>query len=544
MKPKLEEMVQRVTESDEDCARELESLGATLGQLQREVRVKRLPVIALFEGWEAAGKGTLINRLALSLDPRGYRVLTVQSVTENERLRPPLYRFWRDLPEPGQIVLYDRSWYDRVWRSLANERLNKLELREACDDIVAFERTLRNQGYLILKLFLQISKQEQARRFRTLLRSRSTAWRIDASDLRQHRHYRRWSRAIERVMARTCADSPFAVIDAEQRQRAALAAFRVTSSALAASVAPGANESTSTPTSVVELSAAPVTASEPNGEADVRPSDAAQSPAEERAAGGALAGVADGGHEPGPLRIGSGPNPLAAVDLSQRLDPEDYERRLTELKRRVRELEYRLYSKRIGVVIGFEGWDAAGKGGSIRRLVSVLDPRGYEVIPISAPTAHEAGMHYLWRFACRLPKGGHISIFDRTWYGRVLVERVEKLTVESQWRNAYDEILAFERHIVRFGHVLVKFWLHIDAEEQLRRFRARESNPEKQWKITSEDWRNREKRAAYEAAVADMIERTSTPDCPWQVIAANDKLFARIAVLQAVADALSTRLES
>ncbi|HEY5961001.1 MAG TPA: polyphosphate kinase, partial [Polyangiaceae bacterium] len=190
-----------------------------------------------------------------------------------------------------------------------------------------------------------------------------------------------------------------------------------------------------------------------------------------------------------------------------------------------------------------EGWDAAGKGGSIRRLVSALDPRGYEVIPIAAPTKAELAMHYLWRFSLRLPKAGHIAVFDRTWYGRVLVERVEGFCPESKWRLAYDEIRDFEDYLVRWGYVLVKFWLHIDKDEQLRRFQAREADPNKNYKITPDDWRNREKWDAYEAAVADMLELTSTPHCPWTVIAGNDKPFARISVMQSVADAIKKRLQ-
>lgn len=550
---KLDEMVKRTPESDEECAREIEQLGVVLARLQREARTNRLPIIVLFEGWEAAGKGTLINRLALTLDPRGYRVMTVQSVTEQERLRAPLYRFWRDLPEPGQIVLYDRSWYDRIWRGLAEQRLSKLELREACFDIAALEQTLINQGYLVVKLFLHISKQEQAKRFRALRRSRSTSWRIDASDLRQHNHFKRWKRAVEKVMARTCSDRPFLVIDAEDRHQAALLAIRELVRALSERLAAqpalhaGVAAASDRHSNVVSDSAG-VEGAEPIEPVPPNPAAGVVGDAPEANVNDVDV-TTEGNPQTASLRfkgserITSGPGALSSVDLAQRLDPQSYEAQLAELKTRLRKLEHQIYRRRIGVVIGFEGWDAAGKGGSIRRLVSALDPRGYEVIPIGAPSVHEAGMHYLWRFACRLPKAGHIAIFDRTWYGRVLVERVEQLAAEPQWRAAYDEIKAFESHLVSSGHVLVKFWLHVDAQEQLLRFRARESIPEKRWKITEEDWRNREKRSKYEAAVEDMLKLTSTTRCPWTIVPANDKLSARITTLRVTADAISTRLD-
>lgn len=512
MKQRLDDLIHRYDSGSSDAPSELEELSQSLGRLQREVRASGRPILVLFEGWEAAGKGTLINRLAMSLDPRSYRVITVQSATQQEILRPPLYRYWRDLPEPGRFVLYDRSWYDRIWRSLAEGEFGKRELEEACDDACAFERTLTSHGYVIIKFFLHISKREQSRRFRKLQAERSTAWRIDATDLRQHRHYNLWQRAIERVMTRTNLESgPFHVIDAKNRKTSTLLVFRELQRVLTAQLTP--------PTGVDKTLEDKVTCAEASTTPGVDVTAAAST------------------------RITSGPNALSLVDIGQSLELSQYERRLDQLQGQLRELQHRIYMKRIGVVIGFEGWDAAGKGGAIRRLVSALDPRGYEVVPVSAPTAQEAGMHYLWRFAQRLPKGGHITIFDRTWYGRVLVERVEGFCTEANWRAAYEEIRAFENHLVRSGNVLIKCWLQIDSEEQLRRFRAREDDPEKAWKITAEDWRNREKRSLYEAAVADMIELTSTPHCPWAIVPANDKPFARIMTMQTVASAVEARLK-
>ena len=229
---------------------------------------------------------------------------------------------------------------------------------------------------------------------------------------------------------------------------------------------------------------------------------------------------------------------LDRVDLSLSLDRESYEVQRKELNKRLHMAEHELYIARIPAVICYEGWDAGGKGGNIRRLTQGLDPRGYEVVPIAAPTKEEKAHHYLWRFWQCIPKAGHITIYDRTWYGRVLVERVEGYCSEAEWKRAYDEINQFERQLTDFGTVIVKFWLQVDADEQLRRFQERQNSPYKQWKITDEDWRNREKRPKYEPAVVEMLRRTSTPHAPWTILEANCKYYARIKALRTVAEAL------
>jgi polyphosphate kinase 2 (PPK2 family) len=233
---------------------------------------------------------------------------------------------------------------------------------------------------------------------------------------------------------------------------------------------------------------------------------------------------------------------LDRVDLSLSLPREDYEQQLDQLQQRLRQLEHELYLARIPAVVAYEGWDAGGKGGNIRRLTRGLDPRGYQVIPIAAPTKEELAHHYLWRFWRQLPKAGHIAIFDRTWYGRVLVERVEGFCTETEWKRAYREINEFERELAEYGTVIVKFWLHIDQEEQLQRFKARQALEHKQWKITDDDWRNREKWNKYKVAVTDMLRRTSTTYAPWTILEANDKLHARIKALKTVAGALDAAL--
>ena len=235
---------------------------------------------------------------------------------------------------------------------------------------------------------------------------------------------------------------------------------------------------------------------------------------------------------------------LETIDLSKRLDKEQYVESLLRHQLQLRELAYQLYVDKRTLVVLYEGWDAAGKGGNIKRVTERLDPRGYEVFPIAAPQGEDGTHHYLWRFWCRLrpPDEKQILIFDRSWYGRVLVERIEGFCTEAEWKRAYREINEFERQLVDFGMVMVKFWLHISAEEQLRRFEEREHIPYKQWKLTDEDWRNRDKRPQYEAAVEDMLLKTSTVTAPWTVVEANDKWYARVKTLRTLVEALSREL--
>lgn len=233
---------------------------------------------------------------------------------------------------------------------------------------------------------------------------------------------------------------------------------------------------------------------------------------------------------------------LEQIDLSIQVEKEDYYVKLKKYQARIRDLEHQVYQSRVPVVIVYEGWDAAGKGGNIKRLTRKMDPRGYEVIPVAAPNELEIRHHYLWRFWQEMPKAGHIAIFDRSWYGRVMVERVEGFCSEAEWRRAYHEINEMEEQLAHFDTVVVKLWLHISKEEQLRRFEERKNNPNKNWKITDDDWRNREKWDAYLEAVNEMLYRTSTPYAPWTIIESNDKLHARLKALKTVIFAIEEKL--
>ncbi|RMF99798.1 MAG: phosphate--AMP phosphotransferase [Planctomycetota bacterium] len=466
---------------------------ARLGEAQRAARRAGVPVILVFEGWEAAGKGVVINRLTQALDPRGFKVHAISAPDETESRYPWLWRFWNALPADGVFGIFDRSWYGRVLVERMERGLDSTDLNRAFEEIHEFERQLTDSGAVLLKFWMHIDKKEQRRRFRRLEKHPATAWKIGKREWNQNRHYDKWLDAVEDMLARTStAEAPWTVVEATQKRFARVKVFETIATAIERELQRREN--------------APKV-------------------------------------EPVPMQVPTeatmaNPRILDRVDLSVSLDRAQYEEELDRLQKRLFRLEHELYLAQIPVAIVYEGWDAAGKGGNIKRLTRGLDPRGYEVVPIAAPNTEEKAHHYLWRFWKHVPKAGHITIFDRSWYGRVLVERVEGFCTESEWRRAYREINEFERQLAEFGTVIVKFWLHIDQEEQLRRFKARQEDPAKQWKITDEDWRNREKWPQYAVAVDDMLRRTSTSYAPWTILEANCKLYARIKALRTVADAI------
>jgi len=485
--------------SKEDFKATHVELERRLAALQRESKERGIPVIIAFEGWNAAGKGTLINRLIMPLDPRGFTVESFRPPTEEEQRFPFLWRFWVNTPANGRWTICDRTWYRPVLQDRVTGLTRGRDIERAFRDINAFERQLADGGTVIVKFFLHISMKEQKKRFDQLRKNPATAWRVTKHDLKRHKQYDDYFSAYDEMLARTDSEfAPWTVVESHDERFAILKILDAMISALERRLAapdsnPGENRSIgSTP------------------ERDL----------------------------PGELKESI----LDRIDLSQHVEPDDYKQQLGKKQDRVRELEYEIYQERIPVIIVYEGWDAAGKGGNIRRITQNLDPRGYEVVPIAAPNDIEKAHHYLWRFWMQLPKSGHITIFDRSWYGRVMVERVEGFCSETEWRRAYREINEMEEHITDFGTVMLKFWIHIDREEQLRRFESRKEMPHKQWKITEEDWRNREKWDAHREAVEEMIYRTSTPYAPWTIIESNSKRFARLKALDTVIEAIEHRL--
>ena len=474
--------------SKEDYEQQFPPLERELGEIQRRARAAGLPVIIVFGGWDAAGKGTVINRICQALDPRGFKVYSILSPDKNERFHPWMWRFWNALPAAGQWAIFDRSWYRRALDERIDGDIGGPEAVQALNDARQFERELVQSGALIVKFWLHISKGEQKKRFKKLLSHRATAWRVGPEGRRQHRNYDEWTTHVEEMIAATdTAEAPWTIVAATQRRFARLSVFRAGEGGGRRARRDGQSRWSRE-------------GRRGNGER------AKRSPASSR-----LPTMLSSRRAGEAVPDSSAATILDRVDLTLSLDRETYEAERTKLEDRLLKAENELFLARIPAVICYEGWDAGGKGGNIRRLTQSLDPRGYEVVPIAAPTAEEKAHHYLWRFWRHVPKAGHITIFDRTWYGRVLVERVEGFCSEAEWKRAYDEINEFERQLADFGAVIVKFWLQINVAEQLRRFKERQETPYKQWKITDEDWRNREKRPQYEPAVAEMLRRTSTP---------------------------------
>jgi polyphosphate kinase 2 (PPK2 family) len=483
--------------SKETYQRVFPEMEIRLGECQRAARTAGVPVVIALEGWDAAGKGTLINRLTQALDPRGFEVHPIGAPTETEQLHPWMWRFWVVLPAAGSFAIFDRSWYGRVLLERMEGLIPRREWERAYQEIEQFERQLADDGTVLLKFWLHISKQEQQQRFRRLEEDPATAWKVGKGEWRRHRKYDQWLEAVEEMLEQTSTTyAPWTVVEATQGRFARVRAFETVIQAIQQQLDRRASQPTAGPQPTAE------------------PTDSATRQQ----------------------------TILDRVDLSLSLTREEYQQQLDELQERLFQLEHELYVARVPAAIVYQGWDASGKGGNIKRLTRGLDPRGYQVIPVGVPTAEEKAHHYLWRF-WNVPKAGHITIFDRSWYGRVLVERVEGLCARAEWQRAYREINEFEQQLANFGTIIVKFWLQIDRDEQLRRFQAREQTPHKRWKISPEDWRNREKWDQYELAVVEMLQRTSTTYAPWTILEANCKLYARIKALRTVAEALQSALE-
>lgn len=472
------------------------ALEIQLAALQRSAIEAHVPVIIAYEGWEAAGKGKLINRMIHALDPRHFSVYSVTEPNDEERDRAPLWRFWTRLPAQGRMSILDRSWYDRVLFGRANKTVSEDDCLEALDEVRAFERQLVAGGYVIIKLFLHISKKTQKKRYERIERDPSTSWKITKRHWVHHRRYDAYWRAANELLEKgSTPEAPWHVIAAENRRYATVKVFESVCQILEEALA-----------------------------------------AKAKVSGRTSAAIRGEGPGPAEVRV------LQDIDLSASISREDYAARLDGDQDRLRDLQHEIYLRRIPVVVAYEGWDAAGKGGNIKRLTQSMDPRGYDVIPIGAPNDIEKQYHYLWRFWKTMPKAGHVIVFDRTWYGRVLVERVERFASNAEWQRAYGEINEMEEQWIRFGAVLVKFWLHIDKDEQLRRFEERQATPHKRWKITDEDWKNRENWDRYYVAANDMLARTSTSLAPWTIVESNSKHFARLKALRTVIHAIEQKL--
>ncbi len=481
----------------------------------------RRQMILLFAGVDGAGKGETVNLLNGWMDPRWMvtRAYDVPNATELEK--PPFSRFWRDLPPRGRIGMFLSAWYsqailDHVYRHIDDDGL-EVDLER----IERFERALTDDGAIILKFWMHLSKAGQERRLRNLADDPLNEARVTESDWENWRHYDRFIAAAERAIPHTnTADAPWFIIEGEDSRYREIR--------------------------VAEL----VLAGLERGIEERRP-PADRSGATDDQSGSRQKGKR-GGHpppsDPGGNALDSAPDEtritvLSTLDMNRTIDKTEYTERLRNLQAALHVQHHRARSRGVASVLVFEGPDAAGKGGAIRRINAALDARNYQVHGVAKPTEEELAQHYLWRFWRNVPRDGRIAIFDRSWYGRVLVERIEGFATQSEWRRAYAEINDFEQQLTDHGIVVMKFWIHITPDEQLARFKARKRTTYKRWKLTDEDWRNRDRWSAYEEAVNDMVQYTSTANARWHLVEGNQKQFARIKVLETFLDQLRQALD-
>ena len=454
---------------------------------------KDFPVLVIIAGHEFAGKSETVQTLNEWMDPRHVHTHGFLLPTDEEAERPPMYRFWRALPPKGTIGIFFGSWYTVPLVSRVFDRIDDDGLDRSINRIRHLERMLHNEGVLVLKFFMHVSKREQRKRLKALEKDRDTRWRVSKAHRMLAEKYDELSAAAETMIRETSTgEAPWVVVDGYDHRYRTLTVGRILVEAI--------RRRLDQPAAAAVVTAAPVVPQVDN------------------------------------VRL------VRELDLSQQLEKDDYRKQLEEYQQRFgRLMRSKAFGKR-SLVLAFEGSDAAGKGGTIRRVTGALDARAYQIVPVAAPTEEERAQPYLWRFWRHMPGHRGIVIFDRTWYGRVLVERVERYCDEADWMRAYDEINEFEEQLVDGGAIVCKFWLQIGKDEQLRRFQAREQIGFKRFKITAEDWRNRDQWEAYEQAVADMVDRTSTSLAPWTLVEANDKYFARVKVLRTICRALDAGL--
>lgn len=478
----------------ETFKQEVPKLRAALLDAQYEILEKKeSPVVILISGVDGSGKGETINLLYSWMDPRHISTLAFSAPNDEERARPPMWRYWRALPPKGKVGIFAGSWYSQPIADRICGEMRKSVMDERLEEINRFEAMLVNEGALVLKFWFHLSKDGQKSRLKALEKNPRTAWRVNKASYDRLKTYDKLQQVAGHVLRATnTAKAPWIIVEGTDDEYRSLTVGRIVLDAMKRHVQSIRQQVPVAPPLFQAI--------------DQR-------------------------------------NILSELDLTKKLAKKVYTDELAKYQSRLSELvrNPRFVAKH-SLVIVFEGSDAAGKGGAIRRLGGAMDARQYQIVPIAAPTEEERAQPYLWRFWRHLPKTGRAAIFDRSWYGRVLVERVEGFCTETDWLRAYAEIDDFEHQMVGAGAIIIKFWLQISADEQLRRFKERQDTEFKRFKITDEDWRNRERWDDYVSAVCDMVDRTSTGLAPWTLVEANDKNYARVKVLKTVCDRLEAAL--
>lgn len=461
-------------------------------------KTNKFPVIILIAGVDGAGKGETGNLLNEWMDPRHISTHAFGAATAEEAQRPPMWRFWRTLPPKGRIGILFGSWYTAPIVNRCYGKIKKNALDNALEEIVRFEKMLTDEGALVIKFWFHLSKDRQKARIKSLQKNPRTRWRVTERDFQHLKLYEKFRNISSHVLSETStAAAPWIVVEGFDANYRNLTAGKYILEAIKKRL-----EEPEQKVRKVSVSSPPF----------LKPLDDVQI--------------------------------LSTLDLTKSLATSKYEAQLEKYQGKLNLLTRHARFQNISAMIAFEGADAAGKGGSIRRITEAVDARIYNVVPIAAPTDEELAQPYLWRFWRHVPSHGRLVIFDRSWYGRVLVERVEGFCSEPDWMRAYAEINDFEEQLTQHNALLLKFWLQISPEEQLLRFEQRQKISFKRYKITDEDWRNRKKWDAYQTAACDMIDRTSTSLAPWVLVEANDKNYARIKVLRSVCECLEEKLDS
>ena len=455
----------------------------------------KIPVIVLVSGQDGAGKGETINVLYEWMDPRFISTLAFSTPTDEERERPYMWRYWRALPPKGRIGIFAGSWYSSPIHDRIDGSMTQAAMDQRIDQINRFEQMLVNEGALVLKFWFHLTQAGQRRRLKALEKDPRTAWRVTKWNWDRLKTYDELQAVAGHVLRTTNTPwAPWIIVEGEDDRYRSLTAGKIILSSIRDRLTD------------VDKQATPVAP-------PVQPNI-------------------------------DGRDVISELDLSHQLTKKQYEDQLAKWQGRLSELVRDPRFKQRSLICVFEGSDAAGKGGSIRRVTAAMDARQYQIVPIAAPTEEERAQPYMWRFWRHMPRVGRVAIFDRSWYGRVLVERVEGFCAEADWLRAYTEINDFEHELSSAGAVIVKFWLQVSKEEQLRRFKEREKIEFKRFKITDEDWRNREKWDAYHHAICDMVDRTSTGMAPWTLVEANDKTYARVKVIRTICERLEAALKS
>lgn len=475
----------------------IEELMRELRSLQNICWLEKVPIIVVLEGWAASGKGALVKQMTNYMDPRGFVVHPILAPSEEEKKYPFLWRFWQKIPAKGSVGIFYHSWYTHLLEDRLFERLSNEQVPVIMRDINSFERHLIEDGAVVAKYWLHLSQKELKNRLQQYEKDEFESWRVRKEDWQQAKNYERYGNLAEEMIIYTSSGfSPWVLVEADDQRWAKVKVLTQLVSTIRDALA--------------KKKITPATPCLP----------------------------------PQTTLLSTEPDYLAQVDLSLSIAKKEYKIKLKEFQLELRKLQKYIFEKDIGILLLFEGWDAAGKGGAIKRITDILDPRSYEVYAFAAPTDEEHLYHYLWRFWRRLTPTGKIGIFDRSWYGRVLVERVEGFANELEWRRAYKEINEFEAQLASSNYIILKYWLHISPEEQLKRFEARKDDPFKNYKLTDEDWRNRDKWNLYDVAVNQTIARTSTGQAPWNIVPGNDKYYARLYVLEILINAIKNKLAS